>query len=134
MAKLVLPQGSLISFNNNDLTEHNRQPITMTTDQIENKQRMADGTMRKYWTAAKKTYQISYENVPGTAAKTVDGKWGANDISSFYYSTPGAFTMKVRYANGTIDTVMVMFSSFECDLQNRGWDDNYNVTIGVEEV
>lgn len=134
MARIVLPKASLVSFNGNALTEHNRQPLTVTPDQIENKQRMADGTMRKYFIAAKRVYQISYENVPGTASKTVDGKWGANDINSFYYNTPGPFTMLLKYANGNTETVTVMFSSFECDLQNRGYDDNYNVTIGVEEV
>lgn len=134
MARIVLPKQKLLQFAGNGLSEHNRQPLAMTPDSIETKQRMADGTLRKYFVVAKRTYSLSWNNLPGSAAKTIDGLWGAMDIQNFYFANPQPFTLTITYGTGVVETRQVMFSSFENDLAKRGYDDLYNLTISLEEV
>jgi hypothetical protein len=58
---VTLPVGSVlyIDTSTNDtpvwtkLTEHNREPVSIDTNRIEKQQRMANGTMRKQFTADK---------------------------------------------------------------------------------
>lgn len=133
MRQFVLPKGTAIQFAGNKLTEHNRQPIQMTSTQIENAQRMADGTLRKYHVATKHTWSIAWDIVPGSSANTVDGLWGAKDIETFYFANPGAFTMTLNYNSG-IQTYSVFFDSFENDLTYRFKDDYYTMTITLEEA
>jgi hypothetical protein len=81
-----------------DLTDHNRQPIQYTPQRIEQVQRMANGTMRKFVIANKATYETTWQMVPsGTQnitsqsgisvasyTPTVDGKYGAGFMKAFY--------------------------------------------------
>jgi hypothetical protein len=81
-----------------DLTDHNRQPISYSPQRIEQSQRMANGSMRKFVIANKAIYDVSWQMVPsatqtittqsGQSVKsyqpTVDGKYGAGFIKAFY--------------------------------------------------
>lgn len=133
MKHLTLAKPQFVTFAGNKLTDHNRQPTTMTVDQIENPQRMANGSMRKYFVASKRNYTFTWNNVPGSSNNTVDGFWGARDIEQFYFSNPQSFSLVLHYVSGD-QTIQVFFSSFENDPQFRYGDDYYNLTIGLEEV
>lgn len=76
------------------LTDHNRKPLTIGYEVVEKSSRMADGTMRKYVVARKKTLNTSWSELPsgtGVAASansgltlTVDGNYGGAWMKSFY--------------------------------------------------
>lgn len=66
------------------LTDHNREPIQIDTELIENQSRMANGSMRKYVISKKDTISTSWSFLPSKTAETVDGNYGASWIESFY--------------------------------------------------
>jgi hypothetical protein len=85
MTTLYLPVGSLIYLNNTlKLSEHNRQPVSISKNRIEKTQRMSNGTMRKFFIADKENINITWEMLPSFSTFTVDGGYGAMDIKSFY--------------------------------------------------
>jgi hypothetical protein len=95
MSYLTLPGGSLITINGNALSEHNRQAATMFKERIEQSQRMADGTLRKFFVAEKHTLDLSWSDLPSKASFTVDNKWAALDIKDFYESSTGQASFPV---------------------------------------
>jgi hypothetical protein len=68
------------------ITDHNRQPLQITYDTIENSARMANGTLRRYITANKKKIAISWDMVPAAGGYnfTADSNLGAAWLKSFY--------------------------------------------------
>lgn len=130
---IYLPKGSIMTWNSNAITEHNRQPIAVSITRIENSKRMANGTMRKYWIADKRKWDASWQLVPDDTTKTVDGKWGGTSIENFYNTTPGQFTMTISTAAGAV-TYIVMFTSFTKDVVKRGNYNAWNVSVTIEEV
>jgi len=68
------------------LTDHNRQPLQVTYETIENSARMANGTLRRYITANKKKIGISWDMVPAAGGYnfTADSNLGAAWLKSFY--------------------------------------------------
>jgi hypothetical protein len=68
------------------LTDHNRQALEISYDVIEDSNRMADGTMRKFVTANKKKISVSWQTVPAAGGRnfTADGNLGAAWLKSFY--------------------------------------------------
>ncbi|AYB70899.1 hypothetical protein SEA_YABOI_62 [Streptomyces phage Yaboi] len=131
---MILPKPRLMRWNNNAITDHNRGELSLDVERIEKKQRMVDGTMRKYIVADKRTFSVSWQSLPHTAAYTVDGFWGANEIENFYNNTPGAFTLELSYGDGTVKTYSVMFSDFSASLVKRGAYDMWEVSVTLEQV
>jgi hypothetical protein len=78
------------------LTEHNRAPLSINTERIESSQRMANGTLRKYFIADKLNLNVSWDMIPSFRNETADGGWGAEDIKNFYESSAGRSTFRVR--------------------------------------
>jgi hypothetical protein len=82
------------------LTDHNRQSISIGFDVLEKAARMADGTMRKYVVARKRKISTAWSELPSGTGKpfnpstssafntgytfTVDGNKGGAWIKSFY--------------------------------------------------
>jgi hypothetical protein len=79
------------------LTDDNRAPFQITPTRIEQVQRMADGTMRKFVVASKDVIDVSWSYIPsasstlytgggttGPFAPTTDGNYGAGFIKAFY--------------------------------------------------
>lgn len=118
------------------LTDHNRSPISISIEKIENKERMANGTLRKFVVANKKTLKISWENLPRQDAATADGKWGASSMKSFYDTNgDGPFWVTINYGDGTNESIQVMFQDFNIKLSKRGiYTDLYDIDFGLEEV
>lgn len=86
MAALTFQQPQLLQLGEWRFTDHNRAELQITPEQIENANRMVDGTMRKQVIAVKRTFTVSWENLPGPQWATVDGFFGADDIINFYNS------------------------------------------------
>jgi hypothetical protein len=146
------------------LTDHNRAPIVYTPQRLEQVQRMADGTMRKFVVANKDVFDVSWSFIPaasttlgtGNAAfkPTVDGNYGAAFMKAFYEQY--VFTpvyLKILYANdnatgtafnssqtqsntGTgIDTIQVFMTDFSMTIINRfTYTDYVDVKMQFTEV
>jgi hypothetical protein len=71
------------------LTDHNREPIDITTELIETQSRMANGRMRKYVVAQKNNISCSWKYVPSKQSECVDGFYSAAWLESFYKSNAG---------------------------------------------
>lgn len=68
------------------LTDHNRQPLQISYETIEQSSRMADGTMRRFITANKRNVRMSWDEIPsaGGINFTFDNNQGGAFLKSFY--------------------------------------------------
>lgn len=134
MAVMTLPLGSVVKLNGNSLTEHNRQPISVDIERIETSSRMIDGTMRKNVVIDKRKWSTSWDNVPNTSAKTIDGKWGAKDILDFYLANPGSVTL-TTIESGVAKTYTVFITSCDGQVKGRsGTLENWTLSLTLEEM
>lgn len=138
MPALTFLKPRLMRWNSNAITDHNRQPLGVSVERIEKSARTANGTMRKFWIADKRTFTASWQIFPKQTAKTVDGFWGGGDIENFFNTTPGVFTLELTDADGTVTTYNVMFdsNSFQREVVSRGTTgvDLWNVNLTMVEV
>lgn len=133
------------------ITDHNRSPLSVSVERIENKQRMADGTLRRYVVAKKRTWTTDWSSLPSrrnavlsgkTGLTTVDGGWAGEDIENFHNATDGSFLMRIRGGDDTakattdssIEEVTVMITDYSREVEKRGTVDLWNVSISLEEV
>jgi hypothetical protein len=129
------------------VTEHNRSPISLNTNRIEQSTRMANGTTRKYFVADKINIAASWEMVPSFRNETVDGAWGAEDLKKFYESEAGqgAFRIKLNptvfspslITDGALSddyTYTVMITSCDFTLAKRGIQPFWSIDISMEQV
>jgi hypothetical protein len=155
---LTLPKGSILLIEAKDLlatptagttliwnkvTEHNRSEFNLSNERIEKSQRMANGTLRKYFVADKKSFDLSWTLIPSYRTYTVDGAWGAEDLRSYNNSTEGrtAFKIRINFAkNGTsqessgYEEYNVMFSNCSFTVVKRGEQPHWNVSLTMVEV
>ncbi len=131
------------------LTEHNRAPLSINTERIESSQRMANGTLRKYFIADKLNLNVSWEMIPSFRNETADGGWGAEDIKNFYESSAGRSTFRVKInptvfstsliedSNGSLVddyTYTMAFTSCDFTVLKRGLQPFWSVNISLEQV
>ena len=84
--------GIQLSFNGINwysLTDHNRQPIQMDVELIENQARMANGSLRKYIVSKKYKIATNWSFLPTKTSETVDVNHGAAWLESFYQTNAG---------------------------------------------
>lgn len=135
----------------NKITDHNRSPLDISFERIERSNRMANGTLRRYSVAKKRTLSCSWEMLPAkttntfggrTGLGTADGGWAGEDIENFYNTVDGAFWVKLRKGiddgkattDGTIEVVKVMFTDFSKSVVKRGVVDFWSLDVTLEEV
>lgn len=122
------------------VTDHNRSALSVSVERIEKKSRMANGTLRRYTVAKKRTWSCSWDMIPSKngvigSLSTVDGGMAGNDIEDFHDNTDGAFLMQLRQGDGTVETVTVMITDFSKDTAKRGPGiDFLNISITLEEA
>lgn len=137
---ITLLKPRLMVWNTMNVTDHNRSALSVDVERIETSKRMANGTMRKYWVADKRTFSCSWEMLPNSTAFTVDGFSGADDIEAFYNTSRGSFVLTLTYKrtpgelNHPDETFNVMFTDFSKTLNKRGKFDFYDVDVTMEEV
>jgi hypothetical protein len=83
-------QLSLDNVNWQKLTDHNRDPISVSKELIETQARMANGRMKKYVIAQKNNISVSWSYVPSRTSETADLNHGAAWIESFYKTNVGS--------------------------------------------
>ncbi len=152
MAYITLPVGSLIYLNTTlKLSEHNRQPISIQHNRIEKQQRMANGTLRKFFIADKKSINVSWNMLPSFSTFTVDGGYGAMDIKAFYdgaaakasgaLSGRSNFDVSLSYG-GTTQILNMIFTACSFELVKRNVkevsgdtpQEFFNVSLSMDEV
>jgi hypothetical protein len=153
MGAIYLPVGSALfvdtSTNDNPtwqkLSEHNRSPIALDINRIEQSQRTSNGTLRKLFISDKKTFNTSWTMLPSYATMTADGGWGARELRTFYMADKGQGTFKLKLSYNGVDVedpivVSIQSASFtiikrnvkakSTDTAQEFWD----VSITLEEV
>ena len=136
---LVLPIGPALSFKEgvviSKLSDHNRSELAISPERIENRRRMADGTMRTFFVAQKRTFKTSWEDLPRDDNQTADGFMGTNSIVNFYNAHKGSFEIVLTRADNSTETVLVMFDSFDYKLSKRStYTELYNIEMSLVEV
>ncbi len=142
--KISLPKGSILEIQTSPstwakITEHNRNALEITTERIEDIKRMANGTLRKFYVADKRTISTSWEFVPSGTKYLVDSAdWSVENLKQFYNSSAGrsSFVIKIRRHEGsdTHETLTVIFTKFDYSIVKRGVDTFYNLDIEMQEV
>ena len=152
MTQMTLPVGSILYLNSNiKLSEHNRQPVSISTTRIEQSKRMSNGTFRKFFIADKEAISVSWNMLPSFSTFTVDGGFGAVDLKSFYEGTAAksagalsgrsTFDVSINYGSVTKQLEMV-FTSCSFEIVRRNVKENtgdtpqefWNVSISMEQV
>jgi hypothetical protein len=157
MSTVKMPRGSILqiqgydvsanggdgSLKYNKVSEHNRSQFDISNERIEKQQRMANGTLRKFFVADKKTFTLSWDMLPSYRTFTVDGAWGAEDLRAFYNSAEGqsAFNIRVNLAkDGTnqesanYESYTVVFANCNFTVLKRGAQPFWNVSITMVQV
>lgn len=84
--------GIQVSLDNStwyQITDHNREPIQIDLELIENQSRMANGKLRKYVVSKKHRISTSWIFLPTRTEETADGNYGAAWLESFYNANAG---------------------------------------------
>ena len=132
---VYFPLGQIMKWDNTYVSDHGRSALTITPQRIEVSDRMADGTLRKYYVVDKKEFSCSWEDIPSASSKTVDKRMGGKAMEDFYYSTPGAFPLVVTNGDGVENTYSVMFTEFNKEIKKRSSQgDLYSISVTMEEV
>lgn len=101
---------AILSINGQLITDHNRAELSITTDRIETRNRMANGTLRVNHIANKTRLSTSWDMVPSSDIKTVDGNRGAQYLRALYDQLCGKpvtviVTSKSLGSTGTAKTI-----------------------------
>jgi hypothetical protein len=125
---------SLMQWDGNKITDHNRSELSIDVERIQEKSRMANGTMRKYIVADKRSFSVSWQDVPHNKDFTVDGFWGKEEIESWFNTKTGLFVLTLNMGDGSIELYNVMFDQFNAEISKRGAYDFWKVSVQLEEV
>lgn len=136
MPVLVLPKGSIMRWSGNDITEHNRGELRVSTEVFSNESRMADATYRAFVVGKKRTWTVSWSMVPNVSARTVDGKWGGDDMEAFWNANyDNTFVLTIKPGVGAEETYTVVFKEFTKSVVKRGdLYDFWEISVTLEEV
>lgn len=148
---------AIMLWNGTKVTDHGRDPLSMSTQRIGSDQRMANGTLRRHTIAKKRTWSVSWNNLPSTNTvvggfSTADGGMSGEQIETFYKTTDGKFRMVLRRGSALgkavpnpLDTALpyedqdfyicnVMITDFSKEVLKRGNVDIWNMSVTLEEV
>ena len=100
---------------------------------------MVDGTLRWYSLASKRSWSVSWENLPShnrnARAGTVDGGMSGTELEAFYLSHRNkAVTLVIRTGQGESETFLVKLSDFSRTVNKRGVIDFWDVSLEIEEI
>jgi len=98
------------------LSDHNRGPIDIKNNRLEQRERTINGKMRSFYIADKESFSISWKNLPsrsfsgianfdedtgqeesGLIRYTVDGGAGGNELLDWYLNHPKSFYLFIAY-------------------------------------
>lgn len=125
------------------ISDHGRGALSISVESLENKQRMADGTMRRYVVTKKRSFSCSWDNLPNIPtsflANGQTGEW----MEAFYNTNNKAFLMRLRdgqdrdrtFVGAEGEVYTVMLTEFSKEIVKRGPAfDLWNLDVTLEEV
>lgn len=136
------------------ITDHGRAPLNISYERIENKQRMANGYMRRYTVAKKRVWNLSWENLPSVDTPFLAGGQPGEWMQNFHDTNNGAFFMRLRRGSdieltnpldgldsddplviaGTPRGIRVMITDFSKEVVKRGIAfDLWHIEMNLEE-
>lgn len=126
---------AILKFDNQFVSDHNRSPLSITYDRIENKVRTQRGGLRIYHRADKRALSASWEGLPENENHTVDFGMGVHELRGFYETHKGGFPVTVTYNTGVTEVFTMAFAEFSMELLSRKDPVNrYTVSLTLEEV
>lgn len=134
------------------LTDDNRSDMSISIERIESRKRMINGRMRSYHVADKKTFSVSWNDLPTNRSylsetrSAVDGLAGAKKMLEWYEDHPASFWMMLVYDTPNpvrtgdslqyrLEKYNVFFDNFDYAIVKRGsLFDHWNVSMSLVEV
>lgn len=121
----------------NRITDHGRSPLSISVDRIETKQRMANGALRRYVVAKKRSWSASWENLSSKTSTLLPvesgkpGEW----MEQWHNNHDAEFLMRLRDGGANVEIVTVMISDFSKEVVKRTPSfDLWSLDITLEEV
>lgn len=135
---MILPLGTIMQWTSKGVicnpSDHSRGELSVSTDRLGKSDRMANGRLRKYHVADKRTWSTNWDMLPAPSNMTADEKAGGKEIEAFFMNTKGEFTMRLTNVDASLDeTVNVVFSDFNKVVVKRGAYDMWNLSVSLEE-
>lgn len=135
MRQLNFVKDAALRFDTQFVSDHNRSPLAISYERLENQVRTQRGGMRKYFRADKRSISCSWENLPENDNHTVDAGMGAQELRDFYEDNTGAFQVTVTYDTGVTETFTMVFGDFSLELTSRRGEVNfYSANLSLVEV
>jgi hypothetical protein len=148
---------AIMLWSGNMITDHGRQPLTEKIERIGTDKRMANGTLRRFYVGIKRSWDVTWQNIPSTNTvtggySTADGGYSGEQIQAFYNANQGKFRLVLKrgsaiglstpnpaesalpYQDQNFYICNVMFTDFSKDVVRRGSVDFWNITLTMEEV
>ena len=121
--------------------DHGRSPLDTSVERIGESKRVASGMLRRYTVAKKRTWSLSWENLPDKAVDFLaNGTGGADWLEYRFNQTDGDFLMRIRKgsdvgASTVAENYRVVFTEFGKTVTKRGVQfDLLSVDMTLEEV
>lgn len=137
----IYPIDTLMRWNGNKITEHNRRELSVSNEKLMNEKRMVDATLRRYVVGEKRKWQCTWDEVFSNQASVVDKCWSGEEMLQFYKAHPGEFTLLLTHKSATetgktsTETVLVMFEEFSHRVIKRSTQcDWWNIDVTLVEV
>lgn len=135
---MILPLGTIMQWSDQGITchpsDHSRSELSVSTERIGHSERMANGRLRKYHIADKRTWSTSWDMLPAPSNMTADGKAGGKEIEKFFMDIKGEFTMRIINKDSNLnEEVRVVFKDFSKSIVKRGAYDMWNLNVSLEE-
>lgn len=127
-------QPALITLNGQALSDHNRSELEMDPERIGDSTRTAKGRLRRAYVTDKYTFSTSWDMLPATSTKTVDGNMGAEDMENFFLANSGEVTLTLVNKDGSTTNHTVLITDFSKQLVKRWGTYYYNASIELTEV
>lgn len=127
----------------NLVTDHGRSPLDVSFERIEQKTRMYDGTLRRYVVAKKRSWTMSWENLPSEDVSLLAGGRPGAWMEQFHKTHDGDFLVRFRNGNAidavpsseNSEVVRVMIGEFSKEVVKRTPAfDLWSVDLTLEEV
>lgn len=122
------------------ISDHNRSPLSISTERFETNTRMADGTLRRYYVTKKRTFSCSWENLPSEEGTLLANGKAGSWMEQFHNDTNSSFLIRLRRGSDQntetgIEEATVMITDFSKEVTKRGPNtDLWSLDITLEEV
>jgi hypothetical protein len=124
------------------LSDHSRSPLSLSYEIIENSQRMADGSLRKYIISKKRTFSCSWDLLPTVSTLVVDNNASAYSMKRFFeINNFSPMFMTLYYKRNSsadlsyVESIQVFWNNISVDVVKRYQDfDYWNITADFVEI